>query len=79
MIPIEQVTQITKPSKKCPYCDMIVTGDGWRHSERATQDCFIETAEQMEEMGDGAFVPEACSEFCWRYFMELSFAHWNEQ
>lgn len=55
---------------KCPWCGKWFQHPGWQHPDGELQCLFYETAKSFEE-------PEACSEDCWRYFMEESYSHWN--
>ena len=58
---------------RCPWCGQEFKGQGWRHPDEEEQALFDEAAEAW---GHEDFEPEACTESCWRFFMEDSY--WEE-
>ena len=62
----------------CVMCYAVVEGEGWQHPDQETQWCFEETANEFLAERYNEVTAVACSESCWREFMNLSFEHWNE-
>lgn len=67
-----------KPVRRCVGCGDIVEGNGWQHPDREVQYFFEETGGEFL-LGTNAEEVAACSEGCWRYFMEESFGHWRDE
>ena len=67
---------------RCIRCLKVVEDSGWQHSDQETQWCFEETGSEflLETASENEEVEAvACSESCWRQFMEDSFGHWNDR
>ena len=61
---------------RCVMCHNIIEGLGWQHHEESTQDVFNDIAGDFFKEDYPDVDAAACSETCWREFMEMSYEHW---
>lgn len=64
--------------KYCPWCAERFTGEGWGHPDLMTELLFSESADAFRRDAGADVEIKACSEQCWKWFMESSYGHWRE-